>query len=241
MGFSIATNASASQASQQRMPDGPRRAASAPAPPNHGENMTRLILIRHGETDWNVENRRQGRNDRPLNSKGKAQAKLVADYALATFDIQKVWSSPLQRCAETAAMLDAPVYTSDLLLEIDYGDWEGMLESEIDVSYSDRYPHGTATVDPPGGEKRSNLPVRARQFLEESRIANEVGDVVLVGHGGSMKGLLVALLGLPDHAMYNFVMDNCSVSTVKMDTSNNGVNRLTTLNHTAHLAEPNGT
>lgn len=203
--------------------------------------MTRLILIRHGETDWNVENRRQGRNDRPLNSKGRAQAQLVADHVKATFDIQKVWSSPLKRCAYTAALLDMPFSTSDLLLEIDYGNWEGMLESEIDSNYPDRYqngPNGPSSIDPPGGEMRSNLPVRGRQFLEESRVADEHGDVVIVGHGAAMGGLLVALLGLPDHAMHNFVIDNCSVSTVQME---NGINRLTTLNHTAHLVEANGT
>ena len=200
--------------------------------------MTRLILIRHGETDWNVENRRQGRNDRPLNSKGRAQAKLIADYVRATFDIKKVWSSPLTRCVETATLLDMPVSTSDLLLEIDYGDWEGMLESEIDAKYPNRYQNGTVSIDPPGGEKRSNLPVRARQFLEESRIAEEGGNVVIVGHGSAMSGLLVALFELPDHAMHNFVIDNCSVSTIQME---KGINRLTTLNHTAHLAIANGT
>ncbi|MDP6665957.1 MAG: histidine phosphatase family protein [Dehalococcoidia bacterium] len=199
--------------------------------------MTRLILIRHGETDWNVENRRQGRNDRPLNARGATQARLVTDHVKAAFDIKKLWSSPLQRCASTAALLGTPVSTSDLLVEIDYGDWEGMLESEIDVRYPNRYENGMVSIDPPGGEKRSNLPVRGRQFIEESRIADEQGDVVIVGHGSAMAGLLVALLDLPDHAMHNFLIDNCSVSTVQME---NGINRLTTLNHTGHLATVSG-
>ena len=212
--------------------------------------MTRLILIRHGETDWNVENRRQGRNDRPFNSKGTKQAQLVADHVNFSFDVQKIWSSPLQRCTATAALLDAPVSTSDLLLEIDYGEWEGMLDTEIDAQYPDRYRdvfedggNRRISMDPPGGEMRSNLPVRARQFLDESRIgetspgAPDDGDVAIVGHGSAMGGLLVALLGLPDRAMQNFVIDNCSVSTVQMGA---GMNRLTTLNHTAHLAAVDG-
>lgn len=203
--------------------------------------MTRLILIRHGETGWNIENRHQGRNDQPLNAKGKAQAKLVAGYANATFHIRKVWSSPLRRCAQTAEMLGLPVSTSDHLLEIDYGEWEGMLSSEIEAKYPGQYRNGRIVADPPGGEKRSNLPVRGRQFIAESQIATEGGDVVLVGHGAAMKGLLVALLDLPDRAMDNFVIDNCSVSTIQMETGKNSTNRLTTLNHTAHLASPNGT
>ncbi|MDA1279303.1 MAG: histidine phosphatase family protein [Chloroflexi bacterium] len=202
--------------------------------------MTRLILIRHGETDWNVEKRKQGRNDQPLNARGTAQAKLAADYVKSAFDIVKVWSSPLQRCFRTAADLGLPVHTSDLLLEIDYGQWEGMLESEIEERYPAYDRSAFIAGDPPGGELRSNLPFRGRQWILESRIADDDGDVVLVGHGGSMKGLLVALLDLPDHAMHNFEIDNCSVTTVQIDNAVYGTNRLTTLNHTAHLASVNG-
>ena len=195
-------------------------------------------MIRHGETNWNVEQRKQGRNDQPLNEKGQAQASLASRYVETMFDIAKVWSSPLQRCAKTAADLGLPVSTSDHLLEIDYGDWEGMLESDINARHPDRYQNGGISMDPPRGEKRSNLPVRARKWIQESLIADEIGDVVLVGHGTAMRGLLVALLGLPDHAMENFVIHNCSVTTVQIEP---GINRLATLNYTAHLTSANGT
>ena len=199
--------------------------------------MTRLIMIRHGETNWNVEQRKQGRNDQPLNEKGQAQASLASRYVETMFDIAKVWSSPLQRCAKTAADLGLPVSTSDHLLEIDYGDWEGMLESDINARHPDRYQNGGISMDPPRGEKRSNLPVRARKWIQESLIADEIGDVVLVGHGTAMRGLLVALLGLPDHAMENFVIYNCSVTTVQIEP---GINRLATLNYKEHLTSANG-
>jgi len=195
--------------------------------------MTRLILIRHGETDWNVEKRKQGRNDQPLNAKGLAQAKLAATYVKDWFDISKVWSSPLQRCYNTALDLGLPVATSDHLLEIDYGEWEGMLESEIEVKYPTMNFSSPEPSDPPGGEKRSNLPVRARHWLAESNVADDGGDVVLVGHGGSMKGLLVAVLDLPDKAMSSLEIENCSVTTLQIDPV--GINKLITLNHTAHL------
>ena len=94
--------------------------------------MTRLILIRHGETNWNVDRRKQGRNDQPLNEKGAAQAKLAAEHVKANYDIKKVWSSPLQRCSDTAALFNIEVATSDHLLEIDYGEWEGMLTTDIE-------------------------------------------------------------------------------------------------------------
>ena len=87
--------------------------------------MTRLILIRHGETDWNVEGRWQGHRDLSLNEKGHEQAHLAAGFVRSEFDIQNVWSSDLKRCMETARPLEMPVTTSQLLREVDYGSWEG--------------------------------------------------------------------------------------------------------------------
>jgi probable phosphoglycerate mutase len=203
--------------------------------------MTRLILIRHGETNWNVERRKQGRNDQPLNEKGAAQAKLAAEHVKSAYDIKKVWSSPLQRCSNTASLFNMPVSTADSLLEIDYGEWEGMLAADIEARYSRMLNGGVDNTDPPGGEMRSNLPVRGRQFIAESNIADEGGDVVLVGHGGAMKGLLVALLDLPDSAMETLVIDNCSVTVVDITPNPSTSNRLVALNHTHHLALANGT
>jgi broad specificity phosphatase PhoE len=197
--------------------------------------MTRLILIRHGETNWNVERRKQGRNDQPLNDKGAAQAKLAAEYVKANYDIGKVWSSPLQRCSNTAALFNMPVATTDHLLEIDYGEWEGMLTSDIEANYASHLNGHVDEADPPGGEQRSNLPVRAKAWIEESNIANHGGDVVLVGHGGSMKGLVTALLGLPDEAMDTLTIDNCSITVIDITENPSHPNKLVTLNHTSHL------
>ena len=194
--------------------------------------MARLIMIRHGETSWNVENRKQGRNDQPLNAKGEMQAKLVAGYVKSKYQIEHVWTSPLKRCSDTAELFNLPVSTSDLLVEIDYGEWEGMLQSEIDRNYPIQDQRNPLWREAPGGEQKSNLPVRGRMWIEQSTINNQQGDIVLVGHGGSMKGLLVALLRLPDDAMDIFQIDNCSVTTVEI---RDGINILTTLNHTAHL------
>ncbi len=214
--------------------------------------MTRLILIRHGETNWNVERRKQGRNDQPLNEKGSTQAALAAQYVKSAYDIKKVWTSPLQRCANTAALFEMPVSTSDHLLEIDYGEWEGMLSSDIESSllreevrgrvdgdvepsHESRARVNVDEADPPGGEKRTNLPVRGRKWIDESNIANEGGDVVLVGHGGSMKGLIVALLNLPDEAMDTLTIDNCSTTVIDINPNPKSPNKLVTLNHTSHL------
>jgi phosphoserine phosphatase len=200
--------------------------------------MTRLILIRHGETNWNVERRKQGRNDQPLNEKGAAQAALAAEHVKANYNVVKVWTSPLQRCANTAALFNMPVSKSDHLLEIDYGDWEGMLASDIEVKYAHMINGTPEQTDSPGGEMRSNLPVRARLFLDEAKIGENgvEGDVVLVGHGGSMKGLITAALGLPDDAMDTLVIDNCSVTVLNVDPDPKITNQLITHNQTTHLS-----
>jgi len=128
-----------------------------------------------------------------------------------------------------------PVATTDHLLEIDYGEWEGMLTSDIEANYASHLNGHVDEADPPGGEQRSNLPVRAKAWIEESNIANHGGDVVLVGHGGSMKGLVTALLGLPDEAMDTLTIDNCSITVIDITENPSHPNKLVTLNHTSHL------
>ena len=197
--------------------------------------MTRLILIRHGETNWNVERRKQGHSDQPLNEKGATQAKLAAQYVKANYEIGQVWSSPLQRCSNTAALFNMPVETSEHLLEIDYGDWEGVLAEEIETKFANQLNGSIDGTDPPGGEKRSNLPIRGKAWITESNIAEQGGDVVLVGHGGSMKGLITSVIGLPDEAMDTLTIDNCSVTVIDINPNPKIRNKLVILNHTAHL------
>ena len=108
-----------------------------------------------------------------------------------------------------------------------------MLQSDIDKDYPIQDQHNPLWREAPGGEQKSNLPIRGHRWIKESMINDQHGDIVLVGHGGSMKGLLVALLELPDYAMDIFQIDNCSVTTVEI---RKGVNLLTALNYTTHLA-----
>ena len=124
-----------------------------------------------------------------------------------------------------------------------------MLTAEIEAQFSAHQDFAQTNasadeLDPPGGERRSNLPIRARHWVTESKIAEQAKqdeDVVLVGHGGAMKGLLVALLDLPDQAMNTLTIDNCSITVVDINPNPKITNRLVALNHTTHLTSPNGT
>lgn len=195
-----------------------------------------MILIRHGETDWNVERRSQGWNDQPLNERGLRQARLAGAAVRERFRPAQVWSSDLQRCLQTAMEMGPAVQRTPALRELQFGKWEGRLWPELHVEAPElaaRFVAGDPTFQAPGGEPISGLIRRAERFLEESAVLKNGGDVVVVGHGGSLKALLVALLGLPDIAYGRFHLSNASISVIDHTA---GSGRLHSLNDTAHLA-----
>ena len=96
--------------------------------------MLELYFVRHGETEWNVENRLQGRLDSPLTERGIKEARLLAER-LAQLPFKAAVSSPSTRAVETAKILigmrGIPLYTDERLMEIDLGDWQGKTKAEI--------------------------------------------------------------------------------------------------------------
>ncbi|HQS10500.1 MAG: phosphoglycerate mutase [Rhizobiales bacterium 24-66-13] len=168
--------------------------------------MARLFLVRHGETDWNVAGRLQGRRDIPLNSLGRAQSaqvgrvlhQLAGDVAPLTFV-----SSPLMRAVETMRILrttlDLPAAGYHLdphLAELSFGRWEGSTWPELKrrdslaVRARERAPW---TFVPPEGESYEMLCVRASTALD--RLKDE--DAVVVTHGGVIRALLHTKAGMP--------------------------------------------
>ncbi len=164
---------------------------------------TRLLFIRHGETDWNVEGRLQGQRDIALNAKGRWQAAeagrralgLLKRHGLNAADLSFV-ASPLGRTRDTMerarlgmGLAPTPYGIDDRLLEFDFGDWEGMTWPEIKVRDPDRHKARKAAkwgFVPPGGESYAMLAGRVKPWLEEI-----VGDTVVVAHGGVARVLMV--------------------------------------------------
>lgn len=163
-----------------------------------------LYIVRHGETDWNAERRYQGQADIPLNAKGRLQARrngealrpLMPAFAEADFV-----SSPLSRARETMTILRSALGLAPELFRLDarlkelnYGHWEGKLQSEL----PEFDPEGLArrTADsyrwrPQGGESYADLMARSLDWLTSvSR------DTVVVAHGGTLRTLSAHLLGL---------------------------------------------
>jgi probable phosphoglycerate mutase len=159
--------------------------------------MTTLLLVRHGETDWNAEGRLQGHTDQPLNEYGRAQARELAEQLAADEPVDAIYASDLSRAKETAEILGArlglPVVVDVDLREKHWGNWEGLTGDErVTVEFV-----GEATED------HRNRVMRAVDRIVE-RHAGE--RVVVVTHGGSLRRIQAALKGVADP-----VVDNCAV------------------------------
>ncbi len=146
--------------------------------------MTTLLLVRHGETDWNRERRWQGWADPPLNETGREQARALAEELRgAPFDA--VYASDLRRAAETAEVLagphDVPVVLDAGLREIDVGSWSGLTHAEI----AERFPDG----ERPDGESREQHVERVLAAVERIARAHPGERVLVVTHGGTLRAL----------------------------------------------------
>ena len=148
--------------------------------------MTDIIIIRHGETNWNVEGRYQGQADPPLNNRGLDQAHKVAELLVAC-NLELIYSSPLKRAYQTAQIIaeqfHIPLNTDARLSEINQGDWQTRLRAEIESLYPDLFRRWEAEpwdATPPGGEHLTEV---------QSRVFAAIDDIV-DHHPGARIGLV---------------------------------------------------
>jgi probable phosphoglycerate mutase len=166
------------------------------------DSPIRVVLWRHGQTDWNVENRFQGHSDIALNKVGQYQASEAAKV-LAALRPDRIISSDLIRAQSTAAALaaltDIKVEINSDLRETDGGLWEGKLASENRVSHGELFANWYEGGDEPAGvtgERRSDVAKRAVAVIEKET-ANFSGTIVFVTHGGTVRSVLGSILKLP--------------------------------------------
>jgi broad specificity phosphatase PhoE len=149
--------------------------------------VTTLLLVRHGETDWNADGRLQGQTDRPLSDFGRRQAHKLAEE-LADEPLEAIYSSDLVRARETAEIVEGrlglPVTIDAGLRERDWGSWEGLTAVERDrVEFV-----GEST------EEHQERILRALRRIAEHHPG--AGSVLVVTHGGSMRRVQTAVLGM---------------------------------------------
>lgn len=210
--------------------------------PEKGKNA-RLILVRHGETDWNKAGRFQGQIDIPLNENGRRQAAAARNF-LKDIPIDRAWSSTLSRPTETAQIIleahpDVPLTQIDGLVEIGHGVWEGKLESEIREDWSellDTWKRAPETVQMPEGETIQD--VWARSVRSWGEIAGELKPeetVLVVAHDAVNKTILCDLLGLTPADIWAVKQGNGGVTVVDIAADPGQPAVVTCLNLTSHF------
>ncbi len=180
--------------------------------------MTEIILARHGETEWNVQGVFRGRVDIELNETGIKQAELLAEY-LSDLKVEAVYSSPLRRALKTAEVIAShrklDVKIAPGLIDIDFGEWQGLSHQEVKDRYKELYGKWLNNPDKvkiPAGESLADVRKRAIGVVDEVTAKHE-GTVVLVSHRVVSKVLICALLGLDNSHFWNIRLDTCGITT----------------------------
>jgi ribonuclease H / adenosylcobalamin/alpha-ribazole phosphatase len=202
------------------------------------EPPTRLLLVRHGSTEHSHDGRFSGRNDLPLDETGRAQAQAIARHVSRMGPVDIVLSSPLRRACETAAAIvgrvGGRVEVVDDLVEMEFGEWEGLTLADAHLKWPDVITDWLAGVDiaPPGGESFGE--VEARVIPAVQRIVDRYRGlrIVAVSHVTPIKTLLRIALSAPQQTMFKFHLDTASLSVI--DYFEDGTSSVRTINNSEH-------
>ncbi|MEN9206375.1 MAG: histidine phosphatase family protein [Thermostichales cyanobacterium DRC_bins_46] len=204
----------------------------------------RIVLVRHGETQWNREQRFQGQMDVPLNEKGLWQAEQVAQF-LKGVRIDRAFSSPLQRPWQTAAAIcrfhELEIIPVAELAEICHGNWEGKLQSQVEQEYPgmlNQWQSQPQQVQMPGGENLTQVWQRTAQGWQRilSQCQGEETALV-VAHDATNKALICQLFGLGPESFWAFKQGNAAVTVIDYPDGIPGIAVLRALNITSHFGQ----
>jgi broad specificity phosphatase PhoE len=184
--------------------------------------MTKLYLIRHGETDWNNNGRWQGQIDLPLNLHGQEQADQIAQ-SLSDVGISAIYSSDLKRAVDTANplgnILCLRVHTDPRLREIHQGEWQGLSVKEIQERYAKAFRkrlRDPLVVAPPGGETAYKVRQRVVQFIEQILEEHPEATIAIFSHGFTIAVMIVHYKNLPFSKVWDLVPKNASIQTLEI-------------------------
>ncbi len=222
------------------------RTAGAPGrswEPRPTETATRLLLIRHGETEWTARKRYSGRGDVPLSDRGVLQARATAARVTRLAPaVAAVVSSPLSRCTATAEVIaqavgGAPVVTENDLIECDFGEWEGRTFAEVREQWPGELDAWLASpsVAPPGGESFNAVTKRVRRAVAMLLKTYPGETVVVVSHVSPVKIALRDALAAGDAFLHRLYLEPAGLSIV--DLWPDGGVAVRTVNDTAHLVD----
>ncbi len=183
----------------------------------------RIIYVRHAESLWNPIGRYQGKLDPELSERGHKQAQRLAK-ALKKYNPSALYSSPLKRTYMTAQYiskeLNLPINVDEDIIEIDHGEWSGMLVEEVKEKYPDMFndwiykPH---SVKFPGGESLEDVYNRVKNFQKKMLERHDGETVIAVSHTVPIRASFVAGLDIPLSKFWSFGCDNASYSILDYD------------------------
>lgn len=191
--------------------------------------MTKVILVRHGQTLWNLAMKYQGHCDVALTEKGIEQAELAA-LRLADEPIAAVYASDLCRALKTAECIarehDLPVTTITELREINFGEWEGFtfkgLNERLKLEYNSEWSEAMAKIfthpdeaQIPGGETFRQVKERATKALESLVAKHPNQTIVVVSHGGTIRTLLCTVLQIHLNYLWKIKQDNTAINILE--------------------------
>jgi alpha-ribazole phosphatase len=200
--------------------------------------MLHLLLVRHGETEWNKQRRYQGQADIPLSSLGMQQAALVAER-LAKEEIDAIYASDLKRAWQTAMLIaeqkSLSLYPEPRLREMNFGVLEGLTWDEAEKKYPKMLKAWLKDYNQPpeGGEAMDVFSARVLSLRDDLLKKHNDQKILLVAHGGSLSELLRLTIDVPPERRWAFSMDNASISELLLGDDDYPL--LKQLNDTCHL------
>ncbi|BDI16275.1 phosphoglycerate mutase [Nostoc cf. commune SO-36] len=220
--------------------------------------MTRVIIVRHGQSGYNTERRIQGRTDAStLTEKGRNDASKVGK-ALSNILFNAIYSSPLQRAKHTADIIhselathpeqSAVIQVSDLLLEIDLPSWAGLITAEVKQKFAEDYrtwhqrPDELRMLINDTQGTREHFPVlaiyeQARQFWQETLSQHQGETILIVGHNGINRALISTALGIPASRYHSIQQSNCGITVLNFAGGLGEPVQLESLNQTQQTGE----
>ncbi|MBF8984488.1 histidine phosphatase family protein [Lutibacter sp. B2] len=200
--------------------------------------MTKLFLIRHGETTWNVESKAQGAKNIELSEVGRQQAAYLAER-ISKYKIDYIFSSDLDRAYETASIIGGKINkeVSQIgdLREMSFGKWEGLTQKQIKEVYKEHFivwrnnPH---KADIPDGERLIDVQNRALRAVNDVVDKHKGKNILIVSHGVTIKTIILGIMGIGLSDFYKITQNNTCINVIEYRDYGPVILRL---NDTAHL------
>ncbi|MDD2442958.1 MAG: alpha-ribazole phosphatase [Desulfotomaculaceae bacterium] len=199
----------------------------------------RVYIVRHGETEWNALMKYQGHTDMPLSQLGRHQAEMLGKR-LASEKFHAFYASDLKRAHETARIISKfhgqEVETVPELKELNFGSWEGLSIKEINESFPDvlkQWWEEPFSIKIPGGEALCDMVDRSTAAVKMLVERHHGENIVLVSHGGVIRGIVGSVLGMDLNKYWRLRQDNACLNIVDFPEWEKGIVML--LNDCAHL------